>query len=45
MQIGVVLPQTEIGNDPGAIAAYASGAVDPRPPRVLSLIGGPPPLA
>ena len=23
MQIGVVLPQTEIGNDPGAIAAYA----------------------
>jgi probable F420-dependent oxidoreductase len=23
MQIGVVMPQTEIGNDPGAIAAYA----------------------
>jgi len=23
MKIGVVLPQTEIGNDPGAIKAYA----------------------
>ncbi len=26
MQVGVVFPQTEIGNDPGAIAAYAEAA-------------------
>ena len=28
MRIGVVLPQTEIGADPGAIAAYARGVED-----------------
>jgi len=26
VQIGVVFPQTEIGNDPGAVRAYATGA-------------------
>ena len=28
MQIGVVFPQTEIGNDPGAIRAYAVAAAE-----------------
>jgi len=28
MKIGVVLPQTEIGNDPGAIKAYAEAVED-----------------
>jgi hypothetical protein len=28
MNVGVVFPQTEIGNDPGAIRAYAQAAED-----------------
>ena len=28
MKIGVVLPQTEIGNDPAAIKAYAEAVED-----------------
>jgi hypothetical protein len=28
MKIGVVLPQTEIGNDPGAIKTYAEAVED-----------------
>ena len=31
MKIGVVMPQTEMGNDPGAIKAYAEAVEDGRP--------------